>query len=96
MKPCITRSIIDKLASFPEPFWCSDWLEASCAAHIANNLVLFILNGFGIKTITSNGGQLKGVILVTAMYGIYLAVIIFMDKKFNWFERTPKETGIPG
>ncbi len=67
-------------------------LEASCAAHIANNMVLFIINGFGFKTISSNGSGLKDVIIVAVVNAVYLAILIFMDKKFNWFERTSKET----
>jgi membrane protease YdiL (CAAX protease family) len=63
-------------------------LEASCAAHIANNMMLFILNGFGFKTISSDGGQLKDVIMVVVVNGLYLAFLIFMDKKYKWFERT--------
>ena len=58
------------------------------------NMVLFILNGFGFKTISSNGTQLKDVILVVIIDGVYLAVLILMDKKFGWFKRTPKETDI--
>ncbi len=69
-------------------------LEASCAAHIVNNMTLFIMNGFGFKTISTNGGQLKDVILAVAMNGVYLAVLMVVGKKFNWFERTPKETDI--
>ncbi len=69
-------------------------LEASCAAHIANNMVLFILNGFGFKTISTNGGGLKDVIMVAAVDGVFLAAIILMDKKFGWFKRTPKATDI--
>lgn len=67
-------------------------LEASCAAHIVNNMVLFIINGFGFKTISSNASQLKDIILVTVVDGLFLAFIILMDKKFGWFKRTPKET----
>ena len=69
-------------------------LEASCAAHIANNMILFLLNGFGFKTINSGGGDLKGVIRAAIIEGVYLAVVIFMDRKFNWFKRTPKESDI--
>ena len=57
-------------------------------------MMLFILNGFGFKTISTNGSRLKDVILVTVINGVYLAVLIIMDKKFNWFNRIPKETDI--
>ncbi len=69
-------------------------LEASCASHIANNMMLFILNGFVFKTISTNSAQLKDVILVAVIDGVYLAFLLIMDKKYNWFERTPRETDI--
>ena len=50
--------------------------------------MLFILNGFGFKTISSDGGQLKDVIMVVVVNGLYIAFLIFMDKKYKWFERT--------
>ena len=69
-------------------------LEASCAAHIVNNMVLFILNGFGFESISSNGTVPADVLLDVAINGLFLVCIIFAGKKYNWFNRTPKETDV--
>ncbi|MCR5201568.1 MAG: CPBP family intramembrane metalloprotease [Lachnospiraceae bacterium] len=69
-------------------------LETSGAYHIVNNMVLFMMNGFGFKTISKNSSQVKDIILVIVLEGAYLAVVLLLDKKFNWFTRTPKEDDI--
>ncbi len=69
-------------------------IEASSAQHIVNNMILFIMNGFGFQTISSNGTTLSDVFFALITESLYLALIIFLGKKYNWFERTPKETDI--
>ena len=58
-------------------------LEASSAAHIANNMSVFILSGFGLAT--SAEGGIDSLILTVVMMGLYCVAIVLLDKRFSWF-----------
>ncbi len=67
-------------------------IETSSACHIVNNMVLFIMNGFGFKNISTNGSSVQDIIMVVIIESLYIAFIIYMDKKYNWLCRTPKKS----
>ena len=58
-------------------------LEASSAAHIANNMSVFILSGFGLAT-TAEGG-IASLVLTVVMMVLYCVAIVLLDKRFSWF-----------
>lgn len=65
-------------------------LEASCALHIANNMALFYLTGFGIGKISSSSTvvDLVSSLLICCLF---TAFVIFADKKLGWFDRAKKD-----
>ena len=65
-------------------------LEASCALHIANNLVSFYLVGFGIGAIESDVTILS-MVITGGFQLLYLAFIIFATKKLGWFSKIKKD-----
>ena len=70
--------------------YITNGLEASCALHIINNMIAFYFTGFGFGSVTSNV-QIVDLILDVIICGIYLAFIIFADKKLGWFNRVKKD-----
>lgn len=58
-------------------------LEASSAAHIANNTAVFILNGLGLAT--SSEGGIDSFVITVVMMAIYCVAIVLLDKRFSWF-----------
>lgn len=58
-------------------------LEAGSAAHIANNLLVFYLTGFGLQGTAESG--LNSLIAVIIMSVLYVAAIIQLDRKYGWF-----------
>lgn len=65
-------------------------LESSCALHIANNMTAFYLSGFGIGGVKTNV-EITDLISVVIFIGLYLAFIIFADKKLGWFNKIKKD-----
>ena len=65
-------------------------LEASCALHIINNMIAFYFAGFGFSGITSEV-QIGDLIADIIICGLYLAFIIFADKKLGWFNRVKRD-----
>ena len=65
-------------------------LEASCALHIINNMIAFYFAGFGFSGITSEV-QIGDLIADIIICGLYLAFIIFADKKLGWFNRVERD-----
>ena len=64
--------------------WYTKGLEASCALHIVNNTMAFLLSGIGVA-VTSSDSKLSGLITETIIYILFVAAVIFMDKKKKWF-----------
>lgn len=64
--------------------WYTKGLEASCALHIVNNTMAFLLSGIGAAPMSSNS-QLSGLIIETVINVLYVVAVIFMDKKKKWF-----------
>jgi len=64
--------------------WKTSGLEATSAVHIANNMLAFLLGGFGLQATTSEVDVLSAAVML-AIDIIYAAAIILLGKKFNWF-----------
>jgi membrane protease YdiL (CAAX protease family) len=65
-------------------------LEASCALHIINNMVAFYFTGFGFEGVTADV-QIGDLIISSVIFGLYIAFIIFANKKLGWFNRVKKD-----
>lgn len=63
--------------------WYSRGLEASSAAHAANNLSVFISSGLGLASAGSGG--IETVLISSGVMLLYCACIVLLDRKFNWF-----------
>ena len=63
--------------------WYSRGLEASSAAHAANNLTVFIFAGLGLGSAGSGG--IETVLIVAGVMLFYCVCIVLLDRKFNWF-----------
>ena len=70
--------------------YVTNGLEASCALHITNNMVAYYLVGFGMGS-TKTEVAVTDVISTVAVCCIYLAFIIFADKKLGWFHKSKKD-----
>jgi membrane protease YdiL (CAAX protease family) len=66
-------------------------LEAGCAMHIINNMVAFYLTGFGFGSVKTEV-EVMDLIIVTVLCCVYLAFVIFADKKLGWFNRIKKDS----
>ena len=65
-------------------------LEASSASHIVNNMVGFYMVGFGIGKLQKEVAVRDLVIDIVAFI-IYIGFIIFVDKKYHWFDEVKKD-----
>lgn len=63
--------------------WYSRGLEASSAAHAANNLSVFIFSGLGLGS--GGSGGIETVLIQSGVMLLYCACIVLLDRKFNWF-----------
>ena len=63
--------------------WYSRGLEASSAAHAANNLSVFIFSGLGLGS--GGSGGIETVLISSGVMLLYCACIVLLDRKFNWF-----------
>ena len=70
--------------------YITNGLEASCSLHIINNMSAFYFAGFGFGSVATND-QVVDLIAAVAVCGLYLAFIIFADKKLGWFSRVKKD-----
>ena len=70
--------------------YITNGLEASCALHIINNMIAFYFTGFGFGGITSEV-QIVDLVFDVIICGLYLAFIIFADKKLGWFSKVKKD-----
>ena len=64
-------------------------LEASSAAHVANNLTFFLMNGFGMIKLTSDSTW-DSTIGAFVIYAIYVLILYSLKKK-GWFEHIQKD-----
>ena len=69
-------------------------LEAGCALHIVNNMMAFYFAGFGIGRVKSDV-EIIELIVSIVIFGLYLAFIIFADKKLGWFSKVKKDDLTP-
>lgn len=70
--------------------YITNGLEASCALHIINNMIAFYFTGFGFDGVSSEV-QIGDLISDIIICGLYLAFIIFADKKLGWFNRIKRD-----
>ena len=62
----------------------SKGLEASSAFHIVNNMIAFLMIGFGLAAFSSTVSMIDAVSTVILDIA-YIAIIIVADRKWNWF-----------
>ena len=74
--------------------WIGKGIEASSAFHIANNMTLIYLAGFGINSISSTV-SVKDVIVTSITNIVYIAALIFVQKKYHWFDEVKKDDITP-
>lgn len=60
-------------------------LEASSAAHIANNMATFYMMGFGMVNLTADVRVTDMIFSIAADF-LYLIVIIILTRKTHWFD----------
>ncbi len=60
-------------------------IEASSAIHVANNMALFYLTGFGVGRISSQTGILD-VVETVVIDCVYIVVLIYIQDKYHWFD----------
>lgn len=65
-------------------------LEAGSALHIINNMVAFYLTGFGFGDVKTEV-EVTDLIFCTALFCVYLAFIVFANKKLGWFSHIKKD-----
>ena len=65
--------------------WYTKGLEASCAFHIVNNFFAFLLSGIGADALSSNT-EAKSLVIETIINILFVAAVIILDKKKNWFD----------
>ena len=68
----------------------SGGLEASAAAHIANNMSAFLIAGVGYDVIHTATDP-ADLIWTLLGYGSYLALLLFVGKKRGWFDRVRRD-----
>ena len=70
--------------------YITNGLEASCAAHIVNNLVSFLFAGFGFGAVQTDVDVISMVVVICCMC-LYIAFLVFAKKKLNWFDKIKKD-----
>lgn len=70
--------------------WKSGGLEASSAMHIVNNAIGFGVAGLGLTKIATEV-TIGSVISQTVLQVIVMALVLYIGKKFHWFEPTGDE-----
>lgn len=69
-------------------------LEASCALHIANNLISFLFAGFGIGGVKTDVPVME-VVVVCVLALVYLGFTVFASKKLGWYSKIKKDDVTP-
>ncbi|WP_073387696.1 CPBP family intramembrane glutamic endopeptidase [Butyrivibrio fibrisolvens] len=62
--------------------YISGGLEASCAYHILNNVTLYIINGFGIQTVSTNL-NISDLVFDVLVQGAFIVLIVFLTGKIG-------------
>ena len=62
--------------------YISGGLEASCAYHILNNVTLYIINGFGIQTVSTNL-KISDLVLDALIQGVFIILIVFLTGRIK-------------
>jgi hypothetical protein len=80
-------------------FWCliihrTNGLEASSALHIVNNMLIFYMIGFGWTTLSSET-TVTDCVLSALANGLYYLAILYVDRKFHWFDRVLRDDVAP-
>lgn len=67
--------------------WQTKGIEATCAAHIMNNMMGVYTVGFGVATLSDATSEIDiaGMVVVMAIDVVYAAAVVFLGKRFNWF-----------
>ena len=74
--------------------WIGNGIEASSAIHITNNMTIFYLAGFGIDKV-SQDSTIDEIIVTVAIDIVYIAILLFVRKKFHWFDAVKKDDVTP-
>lgn len=64
---------------------CSRGIEASSALHILNNLIELIMGGLGFGILAAEQ-TLSSTLFVIVLKLLFLAFIVYADKKLHWFD----------
>ncbi|MBR1481547.1 MAG: CPBP family intramembrane metalloprotease [Ruminococcus sp.] len=70
--------------------YITNGLEASCAAHIVNNLTAFLFAGFGFGAVQSEV-DVFSVVIIIPCFCLYIAFLLFAKKKLGWFGKVRKD-----
>ncbi len=65
-------------------------LEAGSALHIANNMTVFFLSGFGVSSVATEVPFMDALFPIIFCL-LYLGFIIFADRKLGWFSKVKKD-----
>ncbi len=84
----ITVALMGLILGFCAYF--TNGLEAGCALHIVNNMVVFYLTGFGFGGVKTNV-EVIDLVITGVLFCVYLAFIIFASKKLGWFSHIKKD-----
>ena len=60
--------------------YITNGLEASCAAHIVNNMITFLFTGFGFGAVKTDVDVISTVVVICCMC-LYIAFLVFAKKK---------------
>jgi len=66
--------------------WFGRGVEVSSAMHIVNNMVAFLVDGFGISKISSEV-SIEDMVMDIAIGAAYVGVIFLLSRKTNWFSK---------
>ena len=69
-------------------------LEASSAAHIANNMAVFYTMGFGIVNLTAEV-PVADMVVSVIKDAVYLIVIVMIARRTNWFNEVQADDVTP-
>ena len=67
--------------------WYSQGLEASSAMHAVNNILAFLTLGFGLQESVA-GDSVVGLFINIASMVIPIAILLLLDKKYDWGLKT--------
>ena len=74
--------------------WIGNGVEVSGALHIINNAIGMYMTGFGLSTISSESTP-ASLAMSAAFDLLFLAAVIFADRKYHWFDEVKKDDVTP-